>query len=259
MTGEVDTNTVGVYEISFRIADHAGNSTGSTMKVEIAEKVSSGSTGTTAPAKSFADFAATYKNENSMVGIDVSRFQGEIDFEKVAAAGCEFVIIRIGGYASGLFTDPYYAENIKNARAAGLKVGVYWYSAENGPEAVREHASYLFDLLDGEPLDFPVFFDWENFTSFENYKMSLRDFNDMILAFRDEAEKQGYRGALYSSKYYLDLLIEDEVKTGGVWLAHYISETTYTGEYFLWQQGLARIDGIAGDVDVDVFYPGRLP
>ena len=257
--GSVDTNTVGTYNLSYRISDHSGNYTTATMKVEIVEKVtSSGSTTTPLPSKSFATFIETYKNENTMVGIDVSRYQGKIDFEKVAAAGCEFVIIKIGGYASGLFTDACYVENLKNAKAAGLKIGIYWYSAENGAAAVREHASYLYDLLDGEHLDFPIFFDWENYINFENYKMSLRDYNNMVLAFKDEAEKHGYRGALYGSKYYLNLLFNDEVKKGGVWLAHYTTETTYTGEYFLWQQGLARIDGIEGDVDVDVFYPDRL-
>ncbi len=260
VTGTVDTGKVGVYNLSFSISDHSGNSLSSTMKVEIVETIpsSGSSSSSTTKTKSFQTFLETYKTENTMVGIDVSRYQGKVDFEKVAAAGCEFVIIKIGGYVGGNFTDACYVENLKNAKAAGLKIGIYWYSTENGADAVREHASYLYDLLDGEHLDLPIFFDWENYINFENYKMSLRDYNDMVVAFKEEAKAHGYRGALYASKNKLLTVFDDRVKEGGVWLAHYTSQTTYTGEYFLWQQGQARIDGINGDVDVNVFYPDRL-
>ena len=146
----------------------------------------------------------------------------------------------------------------KNAKAAGLKVGVYWYSEENGPACARQNAEYLYRVLDGRELDFPVFFDWEDFAWFETYKMSLRDFREMFYAFREEAEARGYRAALYSSKYYLGLFWPETAEGGSVWLAHYVDETTYTGDYFLWQQGIGRIDGIGGDVDFDVLYPERL-
>ncbi|MBQ7171339.1 MAG: hypothetical protein IJR89_03565 [Clostridia bacterium] len=258
VTGTVDPDTVGVYPLSLEIRDAAGNASYASMEVEIVEAFPPSQPVEPEPPRAFDDFLKTYQNENAAVGIDVSRWQGEIDFERVAAAGCEFVIIRIGGYADGLFEDPYYRANIRGAKKAGLKVGVYWYSEENGPAAVREHAAYLYELLDGEELDLPVFFDWEDFLWFETYRMSLRDLNEMFLAFREEAEARGCRAALYNSKYYLGLLWNDAVKEGGVWLAHYVDETSYTGEYFLWQQGIGRIDGIDGDVDYDVFYPGRL-
>lgn len=260
VTGTVDPDTVGVYPLSLEIRDAAGNASSASMEVEIVEAFPPPEPDTTdpEPPRSFDGFRETYQSENAAVGIDVSRWQGEIDFGRVAAAGCEFAVIRIGGYSDGLFEDPCYRENIRNAKKAGLKVGVYWYSEENGPASVREHAAYLYDLLDGEELDLPVFFDWEDFLWFETYRMSVRDLNEMFLAFREEAEARGYRAALYNSKYYLGLLWNDAVKEGGVWLAHYVDETTYTGEYFLWQQGIGRIDGIDGDVDYDVLYPGRL-
>gem|GEM_PF-4299095 len=88
--------------------------------------------------------------------------------------------------------------------------------------------------------------------------MSLRDFNDMFLAFKEEAEARGYKASLYNSKYYLELVWSEHVKKDGIWLAQYYTEPTYTGPFFLWQQGVALIDGISGDVDVDVFYPGKL-
>ena len=261
--GNLDTMTVGEYPLTITLRDHSGNASSSVMNVRVKEPAPAG-TGTSdpppsLPQKTFAEFSATYKREGTSVGIDVSRWQGDIDFNKVAAAGCEFVIMRIGGYADGTFEDPCFAANMKNAKAAGLKVGVYWYSEENGPAAVRKNAAYLYSLLNGEKLDFPIFFDWEDFNHFEDYKMSMRDLNGMFLAFKEEAETRGYKAALYNSPYYLRLLWSNEVKNSGVWLAHYVDETSYEGSYFLWQQGIGRIDGIYGDVDVDVLYPSRMP
>ena len=255
--GEVDTALIGDYPLTLTLTDDAGNTVTQSMTVKVAEPVPQ-TPKTSETPKSFAVFSQRYKRDDTMVGIDVSKWQGNIDFNKVAAAGCEFVIIRIGGYSDGVFTDKYYKSNIKNAKKAGLKVGVYWYSEQDGAEAVRRDADYLYSLLDGEALDFPIFFDWEDYGDFENYKMSLKDLNEMFLAFRAEAEARGYKASLYNSKYYLGLLWNDAVKEGGVWLAHYTDQTSYEGEYFLWQQGYGRIDGIGGDVDVDVLYPARL-
>ena len=258
--GAVDAGTAGEYTLTLTLTDDAGNSSSRDMTVNIVEPDPSytddgSGVYTPPPAKSFDDFAAAYKKDGTTVGIDVSKWQGEIDFSRAAAAGCEFVIIRIGGYAGGVFEDPNYAVNIKNAKAAGLKVGVYWYSEENGADAVRENAEYLYSLLGGENLDFPVFFDWEDYFNLEDYKMSLKDLNDMFLAFREEAKAHGYDAALYNAGYYLGILWSEKVKENGVWLADYTDETEYRGGYFLWQQGFGRIDGIDGDVDVDVFYP----
>ena len=232
--GSVDPETVGEYPLTLTLTDDAGNSSSLDMTVNIVEPdpsyVDDGSyTYTPPPAKSFDDFAAAYKKDGTMVGIDVSKWQGAIDFDRVAAAGCEFVIIRIGGYAGGVFEDPNYAVNVKNAKAAGLKVGVYWYSEENGEDAVRENAEYLYSLLGGEELDFPVFFDWEDYFNLEDYKMSLRDLNEMFLAFKEEAKAHGYNAALYNSEYYLGILWSDKVKENGVWLANYTDEVEYAG------------------------------
>ena len=256
--GDVDVKTAGDYPLSVTITDNAGNAASLQMTVTVAEKLPDNA-GSKLPApKSFGEFSARYKTDETMVGIDVSRWQGEINFNKVAAAGCEFVIIRLGGYSDGLFEDRYFKQNLKNAKEAGLKVGVYWYSEENSADMVRQDAVYLYDLLDGAELDFPVFFDWEDYSHFEDYKMSIRDLNDMFRAFREEAEERGYQAALYNSRYYLDLLWQDEITDHSVWMACYTDRTAYEGNYFMWQQGFGRIDGISGDVDVDVFYPEKM-
>ncbi len=256
--GVVDPATLGEYPLKLTIVDNTGKYATANMTVTVTEPAPAPVEEPKDPPKSFDKFIRLYKKDGTMVGIDVSRWQENIDFQKVAAAGCEFAIMRIGGHIGENFVDRYYAANIRNAKAAGLKVGVYWYSEENGAEAVHRNAAFLYSLLNGETLDFPVFFDWEDYNNIEDYKMSLKDFGDMFSAFRQEAEAHGYKAALYNSKYYLELLWSEEV-TGSVWLAHYTDETDYKGRYFLWQQGFARIDGINGDVDVDVLYPALMP
>ena len=260
--GEVDTALAGETTLSLTVRDHGGNEASARIKVRVTDPqpyVPPDVPDDPPEPYRFSDFAAFYEKDGAEAGIDVSMWQGAIDFERVAAAGCRFAVIRLGGYVEGeAFTDPYFEANYKNAKAAGLKVGVYWYSEENGPACARQNAEYLYRVLDGRELDFPVFFDWEDFAWFETYKMSLRDFREMFYAFREEAEARGYRAALYSSKYYLGLFWPETAESGSVWLAHYVDETTYTGDYFLWQQGIGRIDGIGGDVDFDVLYPERL-
>ncbi|MBO4220563.1 MAG: glycoside hydrolase family 25 [Clostridia bacterium] len=255
--GDFDTNTAGSYQVRVVISDHSGNSTSANVTVEVLESAPE----TQPPAQTdpepritFAEFMQKYKNAGTSVGIDVSKWQGNIDFEKVAAAGCEFVIIRIGGYVDGCFTDTYFKNNIKNAKAAGLKVGIYWYSQENSPELVMKNMDYLFDELGGETLDLPIYFDWEDFTHFQNYKMSVRDLNNMFAAFCLEAESRGYRAGLYNSKYFLGLMWSEESKEKDLWLALYADQMKYDGDVFMWQQGIGRIDGINGDVDVNVLY-----
>ena len=258
--GEVDPETEGEYPLVLTLTDDAGNTVSDRMTVKVVPPGSTAVSYTPLPSKSFAEFAETYEKDGAVAGIDVSKWQGYINFRKVSEAGCAFVIIRIGGYYAGeLFEDPYFAYNIQSAKDAGLQVGIYWYSEENSAEKVHENAGYLYSLLDGAELDFPIFFDWEDYTDIEDYRMSIRDFNEMFLAFREEAEAHGYRAALYNSKNFLEILWSEEAKGDGVWLAHYIDQTNYTGKYFLWQQGLGRIAGITGEVDVDVLYPDALP
>ena len=264
INGEVETETPGEYPLELILEDDSGKTASFQMTVTVVEPEPSGPSGkpqTSTPAATrirFDEFAARYLTEETMVGIDVSKWQGDVDFEKAAAAGCQFVIIRLGGFSDGVFEDRYFADNIRNAKNAGLKVGVYWYSEEAGADMVRENAETLYTVLGGETLDFPIFFDWEDFNHFDNYEMSKRDLNEMFLAFREEARARGYEAALYGSKYYLNEVWSPRITSDGVWLAHYVDETNYEGEYFLWQQGYGRIDGIAGDVDVDVFYPAKL-
>lgn len=251
-TGQVDTAVPGKYPITATVTDAAGNKTSWDLTVTVADKLPTYTD--TASRLSFSDFAEAYGGKNKRLGIDVSKWQGKINFEAVRDAGCQFVIMRIGHGRNGMEMDEYYRSNMAGAKAAGLDVGVYFYSTANTEKAVRQEARWIAENLKGEKLDFPVVFDWESFSNFQKYGMSIHDLNMLFEAFADELQKQGYSAMLYGSKNYLQNFWYPQKKYP-VWLAHYTDQTDYPGDYAIWQMSCrGRIPGIAGDVDLDIQY-----
>lgn len=262
-SGKLDVNTPGTYNITGIIEDSSGNQYTWKIKVNVANSFSgSGSGGgetTETPRVSFSDFIKKYKADNVRFGIDVSKWQGDVDYNKVRDAGCEFVIMRIGSYYSEVALDSCFEKNIKNATAAGLDVGVYFYTTDTTEEGVREHARWIVKQLGGQKLDFPVAFDWESFSNFQQYGMSLNDLNNLYAAFADELEKNGYSAMLYGSKNRMNTIWSEKSKASNpVWLAHYKNldgRSDYDGEYSIWQaSSIGRIPGINGDVDMNIQY-----
>ena len=261
IAGEVDTGHAGTYPVSFTLFDDAGNSCSDSVTVTVVNPV------TPAPSNpedepvtvsrnttGFSEFTETYTGGNIHYGIDVSSWQGDIDFEAVRDAGCEFVIIRAGYSSEGVFNeDSKFAANIQNAQSAGLSIGVYVYSTDNSVEAVEMLADTVCGMIDGYNVTMPVVFDWESFGRFQQYKMSIEDLNDLYRAFEARVNSNGKTAILYSSKYFLDVIWDDSI--GPVWLAHYTSQTDYTGSFCLWQQSCTgSIPGIDADVDLDIYY-----
>ena len=257
-TGEVDTSTCGKYPICATVTDAAGNALSWELTVSVVESMPTGGGGGASPNLSFDSFMAQHAAEGVRFGIDVSRWQEDVDFEAVKAAGASFVIMRIGYYYDEINMDEYYLRNIAAAKDAGLEVGVYLYTIANTEEEIRQNASWIAEQLDGMELDFPVAFDWERFGNFQQFGMSIRDLNELFLLFAEEMEGYGYSAMLYSSKTYLENFWY--VQQGyPVWLAHYTSETDYAGEYILWQRSCrGRIDGIDTDVDFNILYESEL-
>lgn len=253
-SGTVDPNTVGSYPITATITDDSGNSTTWDLTINVAESIPPYSGDFEQVA--FSDFCSRYAGEGRKFGIDVSTWQGDIDFNAVKEAGCDFVIIRIGYYYDHMVMDDYFRQNLENAKAAGLPVGIYFYSADNSEAAVREHASWIAEQLNGTPLDFPVAFDWEEFGTFQEYHMSIHDLNQYYLAFADEMKKCGYTTMLYSSKNFFNNFWSESTKASSpIWLAHYVDSTDYTGKYAIWQASCSgKIAGIAGNVDMNILY-----
>lgn len=252
-SGYVDTNTLGSYSIVAKLTDASGNETTKNMTINVVSSKPSETDNRT--RINYSDFMATYAADNVHFGIDVSRWQGTIDFNAVKAAGAEFVIIRIGGWdGSELYRDSCYDYNIKAAKEAGLKVGVYFHSNDNTVSGMTTHSQQLLSMLDGVELDFPVAFDWESWSRFQKYNMSFQTLNQLFYTFHDTLAAGGYSTMLYSSKYYLENFW-DNVYNYPVWLANYVTHTSYVGSYSIWQvNNIGRIDGVGGDVDLDIYY-----
>lgn len=253
-SGYVDTYTEGVYPITVTVTDDSGNSTSWDLDVTVAYQ-DGGSSYDPGDQIYFSDFMKLYAGDGVHFGIDVSKWQGSIDFTAVENAGCEFVIIRMGYSSEGyIYPDEYFEQNLKNARAAGLKVGVYFYSEDSRADIARGVARYVAETLGGSKLDFPVAFDWEDFYHFQNYGMSIHDLSEVFEAFADELDRSGYETMLYSSKNFLENFWENS-GNHPVWVANYNSTDNYSGSHILWQRcGNGIIDGIDGAVDLDILY-----
>ena len=252
--GTVDPNTVGSYPLTATVTDSSGNFVSWEITVNVTETVPKPVDKN--PRVNYSDFISRYKNDDVRFGIDVSAWQADVDYNAVRDAGCTFVIIRVGYFYSKIKLDDYFRQNLKKASDAGLDVGIYFYTTDHSEEDVREHVRWIVEQLDGQKLDLPIAFDWEEFADFQQYGMSIRDLNDVYAAFADEVSKQGYQPMLYGSRNVLNAIWSEKSKQlAPVWLAHYVKETNYEGEYAIWQaSAYGQIPGIKGDVDMDIQY-----
>ena len=207
-----------------------------------------------------ADRFASY---TKVKGIDVSRHQGTIDWNKVKAAGVDFAIIRAAYRtyqdSGNLFVDQMAKQNIQGAKNAGIKVGVYIYSqAVSVPEGIEE-ADYIIDQLGGEALDLPVVLDYEFYTDgrLEKADLSKEDGTSIANAFCAEVAKNGYIPMVYANKYMFEnYLYPDKISNNyPIWLANYTNKTEYKGDYAFWQfSESGNVDGISTSVDLDFWY-----
>ncbi len=198
---------------------------------------------------------------NSRVGIDVSKWNGEIDWDKVKNAGVEFAIIRAGyrGSSTGsLVEDPLFTANMKGAQASGIPVGVYFFTqAVNEVEAVEE-ASAVLTLIREYELEYPVFIDTEGAGG--NGRADALDAETRTLvceAFCRTIENAGYQAGVYGSRnWYNNRLYTDRLDSRYcIWLAEYRSVPLYQGYYQFWQYtSKGKIDGISGNVDMNISY-----
>ncbi len=199
---------------------------------------------------------------SSTLGIDVSKWQGEIDWDKVKNAGIDFVIIRCGyrGSVTGsLVEDPYFLQNIRGATSSGLKVGVYFFTqALNEVEAVEE-ASMVVSLLGNYELQYPVFIDTEGAGGegrADNLDAETR--TTVCEAFCRTIENAGFEAGVYASRnWYNNNLNTSELEDYVIWLAEYRSAPLYQGYYRMWQYtSKGKVDGIEGNVDMNISYMG---
>lgn len=186
-------------------------------------------------------------------GIDVSQWQGDINFAQVKAAGYDFVIIRAGFGRYISQKDPYFEQNYARAKAAGLNVGVYWYSYAVNVAQAQEEAKVCLEAIKGKQFEMPIYFDLEERDAFARGKTVC---SDMVKAFCNTLEKAGYFAGLYISRSPLQTFITDEVaKRYALWIAEYNSRLNYSGDYGMWQYSSSgRVSGIIGNVDMNHCY-----
>ena len=203
----------------------------------------------------------TLSQGSGTLGIDVSKYQPTINWNSVKASGVNYVIIRCGyrGASTGaLIQDPCFYSHIKGAKAAGLKVGIYFFStALNETEAVEE-ASMCAALCEGYGINYPVFIDVEP-SSRAGYNGLSRDARTAnIRAFCSTIQSAGYTPGLYANKTWLSEMINTSSLSCKIWLAQYnASGPTYSGHYDLWQYtSKGHVDGISGNVDMNQSYLG---
>lgn len=192
--------------------------------------------------------AITYK------GIDVSRYQGSIDFNKVKAAGIEFVMIRCGtGYNQKACKDVKFETYYKQAKAAGLKVGTYFYSYAATENQARIEAGWMLDFIKGKTFEYPVVFDME-----ENSvaRLGKAKVSAIATAFCSLVEKAGYYVSIYSSKSWIEnYYTADVLRAYDIWVAQWASKCTYVGSYGMWQYTSdGSVAGISGRVDRNIAY-----
>ncbi len=205
-------------------------------------------------------FAADGKltSASGILGIDVSKWNGAIDWNAVKAAGVEFVIIRVGyrgSSAGALIDDAMFTTNIQGAKAAGLKVGVYFVTqAINDVEAVYE-ASMVLDRIKGYSLDMPVFLDVEA-SGGRGDMIDKATRTAVITAFCETIRNAGYTAGIYANKTWLGTKMDASAFGNYViWVAHYSSVCGYTGRYTVWQYtDKGTLPGINGSVDLNLWY-----
>ena len=192
------------------------------------------------------------------VGIDVSAWQKEIDWEKVKASGVEFVIIRCGyrGAKTGaLVEDSYFYKNLMGAKEAGVKVGVYFFTqAITETEAVEE-ASMVLALLGDTETEYPIFIDTEN-TNGRADSLDKGTRTEVCDAFCNTIEKSGRTAGIYASRNWFNTKLNDDKLSDHLrWVAEYASTTAYARRYEMWQYtSSGKVDGINGRVDLDISY-----
>lgn len=253
--GDYDLDKVGKYDLEIVATDHSNNITTKEFTLNVIEKTNKKTT----PSKEYTSFDKIYqkyKNEDTLIGLDLSKWQGDVDFSKLKEQGVAFVMLKVGGQTKigGEFNiDPKFYDNIKKANEYGIKVGLYFYSYAKTEAEAREQAKWVVSKVNDYDIELPIVFDWENWNKYTTFHISFNTLNKVAKAFMEEVEKNGYEAMLYSSKYYLETIwYQEDYK---IWLAYYTNNNDYIGDYVMWQLcNNGKIDGIDGYVDIDVMY-----
>ena len=217
--------------------------------------------------------ASQYETDEITTGIDVSEFQGNIDWKAVADSGIDFAMIRVGyrGMKNGEIKEDACAKyNLQEASKNGLKIGAYFFSTAVTEEEAKEEAEWTKNLLSGYPVTYPVAYNCEGFQnpSSRQFELSVEERTKLADAFLKSIEEGSYTGMFYAAKNELDdnnLWNADDLSLNyRIWVAQYSDQTwpektksDYTGDHVMWQYtNQGKLDEIKGAVDFNVAYFG---
>ena len=208
----------------------------------------------------------TFEKVTELNGIDVSVYQGNIDWKAVKESGVDFAMIRVGyrGWGTGrIVYDSNYKYNLENALKNGIKCGVYFYTQAINEAEAREEADFIIDAIKQYNITYPVVIDSEESTTAKigrADKLSVEERTRICDAFCKRVEERGYTGMIYASKYWFHFNLDMKKLSGyKIWLAHYTgspeNKTDYNGKYDIWQYtSKGNISGISGNVDLNIIF-----
>ena len=260
LKGDYDLNKVGTYSVEFIGKDSSNNTSTHKMNIIVKEKNKSSksqdSQENNVEYTNFNDVIKKYKTKKTEIGIDVSHWQGDIDFNKVKSSKVEFAYIRVGrgnGIGKDYILDDKFKTNIRGFNKVGIPVGVYFYSSANSLNDARREAKWILKQIKKYDVSLEVVFDWENWDDFQKYNLSFYNLTEVANEFSKTIEKAGYKSMVYSSKNYLESMWYDI--NSDVFLAHYTDKTDYEGKYKVWQIcNNGKVKGIKSSVDIDIRY-----
>ena len=201
------------------------------------------------------------QNVKSYAGVDVSAFQGKVDWKKVKQSGIDFAIIRLGyrGYESGKLVEDEYAKiNLKNAKEAGLKIGAYFFSQALNIKETDQEIQFMLKILGDTKLDMPIVLDWEiPANTARTRNMDARTLTDIQRHFCGFMRDKGYQPMIYFNWHQSEhLYVLHELEDYPFWLALYQDRMTYPWKVEMWQYtDKGKVPGIAGNVDLNVYMP----
>lgn len=208
----------------------------------------------------------TFEKVTELNGIDVSVYQGNIDWKAVKESGVDFAMIRVGyrGWGTGkIVYDSNYKYNLENALKNGIKCGVYFYTQAINETEAREEADFIIDAIKQYNITYPVVIDSEESTVAKigrADKLSVEERTKVCDAFCKRVQERGYTGMIYANKFWLNFNLDmTRLSKYKIWLAHYTgspgNKTDYNGKYDMWQYtSKGNISGISENVDLNIIF-----
>ena len=201
--------------------------------------------------------------QESYVGVDVSAFQHDIDWNQVKASGVDFAMLRLGyrgwGAKGTLVEDEYIQQNLMGTAAAGMPIGAYFFSQATTLDEVHEEIEFMLEILGDYQLEYPIVLDWEvaNPTEGRVRNVTRRELTDMLRYFCDEMSARGFDPMVYFNWTQASRMIYlNELEDYPFWLALYQDRMTFPFRVEMWQYtSEGKVPGIEGDVDVNVYIP----